>query len=404
VPEFDQSGNHTGIRYNEYKFPVHHMEDDGSQNSPVAMGYRNDIPYADKNSGSVFKRVDTLPMHLGSVQCNPSIQSQAGGKDHDADKDFLQIADTYNNKGQMVPYGTATTDQGKFNEFVQWNRMNNPIVKRYEREAMTQDEEVQQIKKDLSDLKVSNEHITGKLVGMLDLPRNIAGTGAYRRELLQLHKKQARTVENLEKQLQEINAVYILQALNEAKLPYRVKDFIDRGGEDLNVGVLNNRELRAKIALAGNSNVTGGDNPINLHPTSTSLLSDLVNPDNGNSFHSLLTRYKEEHPDLSKELVKNINDLLTMFQDSSANLNEMRGISIAQRSVSAGKNSVGVAANGVPTLSFFMEHKTAIDPKAAITYNGVKYDSLGGKLSTDGVRKFEALMSYINTMTDNAKL
>lgn len=404
VPEFDSNGVHTGVRYNEYKFPIHHKDDNGSQDSPVAMGYRNDIPYADKNSGSVFKRVDTLPMHLGSIQANPSAQSKAGGKDHDADKDFLQTADTYSSNGEMVPYGTATTDQGKFNEFVQWNRMNNSVVSNYEKQAMAEDEEVQQIKKDLKDLKVSNEHITGKLIAVTNMPEGIINIRAYRNDLLKQHSTQARTVEELEKQLKEINAVYILQALDEAKLPYRTADFIARGGEKLNVGVQNNMELKAKIALAGNNNVTGGDDPINLRPTSTSLLSNLISPDDGNSFYSLLTKYKEENPDIDKKTLANIDDLLTMFQDSSANLNEMRGISIAQRSVSAGKNSVGVSANGVPTLSFFMEHKINIDPKSAITYDGVKYDTLGGKLSTDGTRKFEALMSYINTMTDNAKL
>lgn len=403
VPEFDASGEHTGIRYNEYKFPIHHLEDDGSQDSPIAIGYRNDIPYADKNSGSVFKRVDTLPIHLGSVQVNPSDQSRAGGKDHDADKDFLQIADTYTNKGELIPYGTATTDKGMFNEFVMWNRKNNPIVRKYERDAMNEDEEVQQIKKDLNNLKISNEHIVGKLVGMTKLPEGIVNLRSARSELMRTHKTQATTVEALETQLQEINGIYILQALDNAKLPYRTDDFMSRGGSNLNVGVQNNKELRAKIALAGNDNVTGGDNPINLRPTSTSLLSDLVKPDDGNSFHALLTRYKAEHTDLDETALKNIDELLTMFQDSGANLNEMRGISIAQRSVSAGKNSVGVAANGVPTLSFFMLHKVPITGDH-IRFNGVDYDYLGGSNATNGIRKFEVLMSYINTMTDNAKL
>ncbi len=343
VPEYID-GNPTGINYSEYIVPIHHIEDGGTIDSPLAMGYRNDIPYAAGNNGNVWKRVDTLPSELGSIQINPSAQSKAGGKDHDLDKDYLQIYSTYSDGEKLIKYGTAETDHDKFEEYLMYQASKN-----------------KQVQSAIKSVEETDKGFVAAVVGD--------------------------------------NRQILIQALADLKLPSTVEEFVEKGGDKLNVGVLNNKELDTKIALAGNSHVAGD---INLTSTSTDLLGNLVKPGAPKSLYDIFNK-KLEDETLTEEQKNNINDLLSTLRPSDININEMRGQSDTASSVWSGKNSVGVAANGVPVLSFALQHKLKVNGEY-ITFNGHKYNSLGSTLTTDGTRKFDAMMTYINTMTDNAKL
>jgi len=578
VPEY-KDGVATGINYSEYLIPVHHAEDNGSADSPVAMGYRNDIPYAAGNNGSVYKRVDTLPAYLGSIEVNPSIQSQAGGKDHDLDKDNLQMYDIYTSNGKLVKYGTATTNDGKFNEYLHYLLKNNKELRDHVKERMKNDA-VQDL---ISELRLTEEQqselierISGNVYS-LQIAKDPTWLYNRRKDLLNQHAKGAqkskKLEEDIQKELEEAKAFYIKEGLQSLKLPATVSEFIARGGESLNTGVINNRELDSKIALAGNNHVASGDNPMNLETTSTALLSDLINPDNGNSYYQIFKRKleedkpnrqksaiavpvttnftrqsvkndpeylylftdnakrtsgsnsidktsqyvkkygqgsypgmtqavirglenaypittmvddkrtqwddskldeyksiidsevghiktaissgqykgikfaaqmpfgkgqisnmresaprvwnymneklkeigidntekvptvieKQERSGLSEEQKRNIENLLRSFEGSDVNINEMRGQSRIHANISAGKGSVGIAANGVPVLSFVQQHNVVV-PGNYIRFGGVDYNKLNETTTTNGTRKFNVLMTYINAMTDNAKL
>lgn len=347
VPEYIDD-KMTGIHYSEYLVPVHHAEDTGTIDSPVAKGYRNDIPYAAGNNGNAYLRVDTLPAYLGSIEVNPSKQSQAGGKDHDLDKDYLQTFDTYSDGEKLHKYGEATTDKDKFEEYVMYQASRNPQVKSLVKELEDTDEGLVQLL--LSD-----------------------------------------------------NKAIVLNALKQLKLPSTVQEFMERGGENLNVGVLNNRELESKIALAGNSHVAGGESPINMETTSTKLLSDLISKKDGNSLYNIFERRLTEDANLTPESRKRIEDLLKSFEISDVNINEMNGQSYTASVIWTGKNSVGVAANGVPVLSFVTQHDIPVSSDY-IRFGGVDYNNLSSTTTQNGTRKFDVMMTYINTMTDNAKL
>lgn len=346
VPKFDESGKPTGLFINEYLIPKQHpLQKLGDS---LSIGYRNDIPYADKNNGNVFEVVGFLPTHLGQIQVNPSAQNRAGGKDLDADKDTMHMSDVYSNSEKLVPYGSATTDKDKFEEYIMWMASNNKRIK--------------------------------SSVKTLEDTDNAAFTAA----------------------LVDDDRQVVIQLLHELNLPATVEQFMTVGGDNINPGVLNNRELESKIALAGNSNVTGGDNPINLRPTSVDLLKNLVSDKVGNSFTSILNRYIDEHPD-DTEGIQHAHDLLKLFQDPDVNMNEMRGRSIIHKAISAGTGGIGIVAKTIQSVSFLMQHPVEIVDNY-ITYNGIDYNKLGDRNSTTGIRKFEAIMAYINTMTDNAKL
>lgn len=347
VPQY-RDGKPTDMSYNECLMPIAHVDDDGTAESPMAMTYGVRIPYADKNSGGVELRVGTLPVELGSIHVGSSAESRAAGEDHDLDKRKMQIYDTYTDGKNLIRYGTATTDKDKFEEYLMYQSTNNSRVKK------------------------AVEELTGSSMEVF----TAALLGDDRQVLI--------------------------AAMKELKLPSAVTEYMAAGGDNLNVGVLNNRELDAKIAMAGNSHITGGDNAINLQPTSTDLLSDLINPDNGNSIYQILNRRLEDS-ELTDVGRKNIEAMMESFTRSSININEMRGQSATASMIWPAKGSVGVAANGVPVLSYVLQHHIPITGDH-IRYNGVDYNKLGADKTTDGTRKFAVIMTYVNTMTDNAKL
>lgn len=452
VPQY-KDGIHTGINYSEYLVPIHDMyDDDGSQDSPIAMGYRNDIPYAAGNNGNTYLRVGTLPAELGSIEVNPSAQSRAGGKDHDLDKDYLQKYSTYVSGGKLVKYGIATTDQGRYGEYIQYQEDHNRNLRATVKRLYDSDPNLKEL---VNDVITSQKYIHDELIQQLidtnrlmshdidegELTTNVGIVDSgekyiygndevgYReatrknvsnvllqhknydalymsakKELTKAFKESSDELTDLYKAVTHIKNILFMRAMQENKLPTTIEEFIQRGGDMLNVGVLNNRELDAKIALAGNSHVAGGDDPLNLEPTSTDLLGDLVKPGVANGFYDIFNRRLNEDTELSDTDKKNIQDLLDSFGKSDVNINEMSGQSRTHSDISAGKGSVGIAANGVPVLSFTIQHKLDVPAGTGITFNGVDHNKLYDLTTTNGVRKFSVMMTYINSATDNAKL
>lgn len=349
VPEYI-NGKPTGLFYNECIMPVQHAEEVGKVPDILSRVYHNRIPYADFNNGSFAKVIDYLSPALGQLIILPAKQMSASGADNDFDTDYVTIPDTYRKGGQLIKYGTVVTDSDKFYE--------------YKRDQLANNREVKQLY--YGDKFYSVEEVTATLLGD-----------------------------------KEVNDFRMGEVLRELKLPSTVDEFIAKGGDKLTNSVLNNRILEGKIVLSGNKYIAEGQDAINMQQTSTDLLGNLVKP--GGYFSDLLETALK-NGEISNEEKQSIQKLLDTFNPPEVNANELYGQSIAHKSNSEGKNSVGAAANGVPTLSLLMQHNVQIDRLFAITYNGTRYDDFGSKNSSDGIRKFTAQMSYINSMTDNAKL
>lgn len=83
------------------------------------------IPTQDKHSMIAFKVVEFLPSEYGSVGIFPKEVIELSGADFDIDSIFVERKDFYMKGDKFVPFGTATTIEGKFEEFIQDQKQNN---------------------------------------------------------------------------------------------------------------------------------------------------------------------------------------------------------------------------------------------------------------------------------------
>ncbi len=332
VPQFDKNGKFTGERFSEGYLPSIY-EDDNTLNKV----YTNRTPYTGKSTGAAVIAVGKFPNWKGSTISLADEVVRGMGADYDFDKYKTHISDTYLSEGKQVPYGTETTDKGMFEEYLMKQADSNRRVKDKVKELIA----------------TSNKAFTAELLG-------------------------------------DSRAV-VIQALTELNLPSTVDEFISAGGDKINIGVQNNKELQAKIALASNDNVTGGDNPVNLKPTSTELLKNLTLPGKPKSLYDVYNRKLTEDANLSDKDKQRIQDLLDSFSESDLNINTMRGIAENHQKISIGKQNVGVSANIVPVLAFLTQHHIEIDGKPV------------AETTADGTSKADLAMAFINAMTDNAK-
>lgn len=126
----------TGDLYSEVVIPAHFqlMYDlkpgDAVPSELFSMlGYR--IPTQDKHSMMSIRVVDVLPAEYGSIVLAPKEIVYLSGADFDIDSLFVQRPDFYvNEEGNAVKYGTATTDEGKFKEYLAYQKENNKDFKK----------------------------------------------------------------------------------------------------------------------------------------------------------------------------------------------------------------------------------------------------------------------------------
>ncbi len=341
VPEYI-NGKPTGLMYNEAIMPAHHIEDVGKVPEVLSRMYSNRIPYDDKNKGAFSKVIDYLSPVYGSVMITPDQEAAASGEDFDLDKRFIHTQDTYSDGEKLIPYGNATTDKDKFEEYLMYQASKNSAVR-------------DKVKK----LEDTDE---GMIASLLSQDRDI-----------------------------------VIAAMRELRLPSTVEEFMKAGGDKLNNGVLNNRILDNKIALASNSHITGGDKPINLEPTDTKRLEDIVQ-----QFQDKLSSALTSES-LSPEEKKALKGVIASLKEPDIDINSMHGISLAAINNWEGKRNVGASANGVPSLSLLMHHNISLSGDG-ITINGIEHNTFGDTHNIKGVRKFAQMMTDINAMTDNAKL
>jgi len=99
------------------------------------------IPTQDKHSMISLKVVGFLPVEYGSVGVFPKEIVFLSGADFDIDSEFIHRYDYYTLKdGTTVKYGSATTNEGKYEEYLKWNLVNNKMLKSKFKELNNSDE------------------------------------------------------------------------------------------------------------------------------------------------------------------------------------------------------------------------------------------------------------------------
>lgn len=317
------------------------------------------IPYVDKNSATSFKFVDQLSVQMGSVIVVPREYYERTGADNDIDKDYVSMPDTYIENGKRVKYGTATSPEGKFEEYKIYQLENNEKVK------------------DLyhGDKFYSNDEVGTTLLdkkGVTDLTS-------------------------------EVNDKRLIEVLRELKLPSNTKEFILSGGENLNNGVLNNRILDSKIAMLNNDSTVKNQNT----PTTTDPLKAIIGKPakNGEVATGLIAELQDGESDFCKNVIK-------MMTEQNVDTNSFLGMVNDRSATMMGADSIGSVATTNIVYSFFNHMRVSLRNNEIII-DGKTFDNFKQNFAWDkesgiyknnpATRIFAALACLTNTMTDNPK-
>ncbi len=337
-PEYDSHGNLIGY-FTETKRPAHYSEEAGGNIlDSLSEGVGTRIPWDDKHQAVVQKVVDIMPAYYGSIMITADRVLEKSGSDMDGDKAFSAIMDTYpTGDGQRRAYGDADNPKDQFEEYIMWQATNNVLIK--------------------DSVRTLENTFEGSLSSLLDSDRQI-----------------------------------VIAALKENKLPSTLQEFMARGGEDLNNGVLNNRILQQKIALLSNDHISGGEeNAIINQATDTSPIKNLVDPDDPNSIIALLKGLG----------MKDTDPIIKQLQgNSSIDINTLRGMGEVFDSAMEGKKDIGAAIIAVMTGGLLQQYNKRGE---GIMFDGKLHDDFGSTQTDDGMRKFSATSAIANTMTDNLK-
>ena len=369
VPEFDEQGNITGY-FTEYMMPPHFREDmnmyneDGSISVAALNAFAVRIPSQDKHSFATTKLVDFLPAFYGSTAVFPHELIEISGADFDIDKVYMQIMDFYRKDGKRVPYGTATTKEGKFTEYVMYLQANNKTFKA----------KLAQLNQE-----ANNEEIYAEEGGVYDNFEDLA------KDLL----------------TRSLESMVIESGLKELGLPSNADEYakaVEEYGE-LNNGVLNNRILEAKIKLQNNEAVVKskeGSTPTAFQVAEVQPLLDLID------------KFKDKFPILSNVLVEIGSDVDSMIGQYKAFKNNKEGA----RNIGPAVNAMLVYAvmNSFGSQTKIRETNGSNEELFVLTIDGHKFNSYEHNKaynkdtdSYDGERIFYHISAIVSAMTDNAK-
>jgi hypothetical protein len=463
VPEFDSKGKIIG-RYTEFILPAHFAEDlnlDLSKPLPdwIAKAFGVRIPSQDKHSFVSLKLVDFLPAYYGSTGIFAHELIEISGADFDIDKLYMHIAETYTKKGLRVPYGTETSKEGRFNEFVTWNFLNNKDFKKAVKEKLDVDpsfqktiknlKELTELKKGLFDLlnKVPEseksireslrtallisrmmdhyfaDNLNVSYVDYIEDNTSLEEVGFNRdlnemlakldlRELQQIEReygldvvptilKSIPQIKDLNNQLIDIKNKAAGEALKELGLPFNVETYAEESKKgELNNGVLNNRILNSKLLLLNNDKMT--KEGIAFEVASVDPLKDLV---------------KE-----LKEMFKDVPEMMEILDEPEVDTDSLFGKYKSYKSNKEGSRNIGPAVNamlvygilnsfGIKLRDEFTNKKGEKEKLFRFKLNGIEFGTYAENRSfnfeTGGYDSKDRIANMISTlvsaMTDNAK-
>ena len=351
VAEYDSQGHIVG-RFSEYIRPAHYKEEMNGPVDSLSRGFGIRIPSDDKHSYISLRMVDTMPVQYGSVGIFPHELVEISGADFDIDKMYISIPDTYTKNGTRIAYGTADTAEGQFSEYVEYTFQNNKDLKNKVQNRLKTDADVQELLKELHRGKEQLDELLQQIIDnnrfIGDHEGNLKLFKETKKSLIAAYKESGQGIEELKDTISQIEAVFKLQAMEEAHMPSTVQEFIQAGGADiLNNGVLNNRILAERLALQSNSAIAG---PIADTPTSTDPLTTLAD--------SL-----EQQGLIQPEANTEVNSLI--------------GKTVAYGNNKEGERNIGAAANAVQDYSLLNQFGVRVEQDSSIILDGHDYTSFG---------------------------
>jgi hypothetical protein len=446
VPEYDSNGKIIG-RFTEFLMPPHFAEYlnlKPGQPIPdhIAKMFGVRIPSQDKHSFISLKLVGFMPAYYGSTAIFPHELIEISGADFDIDKLYMHIYDTYSKGDRRVPYGSRSSKEGKFEEYVRWNLDNNKSFKddlnklketnpRYQ-EVIKKIANLKKLEKDI-DLAYDNvqesedvikegfktaimasrfvDNIVSQLVGPFNLSDKSLNIKEYsdtfntlensyfikdlNESIDKLDEKEKRDFilsmgvtwfeefQDLSEQLKDIESKLISDSLKLNKLPSSIIEYA-KEKKELNNGVLNNRILEQKINLLNNQHMTaGGNKAIAFEVASVKALSDLLDEDIPGSLIDLLSTVDEQG---NKVLPKDIEKILI---EGKTDVDSIIGKYKAYKNNKEGSRNIGPAVNSMLVYAILNNFKinlrdTAIDSKTGLPFKMYKFKLNGHEFSTYG--------------------
>ena len=382
VPEYNDKGEIVGY-FSEYMLPPHFREDmilynkDGSISDAARMAFGVRIPSQDKHSFISIKLVDFMPAFYGSTGVFPQELIEISNADFDIDKLYTHILDTYysREKGERVAYGTATTKEGKFAEYVLYMSRKN-----------------RRFKEKLAELNNIGIKYNSALENY-DISGNIEDTPVTKYDNIE------DLMQDLNGSKSEVARMKELIALKELGLPSNPDEYqqaVNEFGEQNN-GVLNNKILYAKIKLHNNEGMVlsrDGKTPVAFQPAEVdpliNILEDLI----------------EEYPIL--------NHILT---EGGVDVDSLPGKKKAQKNNKEGSRNIGPAVNAMLVYAILNHAKIEYrltnskgEPFKTLridgnNFNAYKYNRAFNSETGayDGERIAYHISALVQAMTDNAK-
>jgi ribA/ribD-fused uncharacterized protein len=359
VKEYDVKGVFTGQRYTEMLMPAHFQSvmdlvENGTMNMPEVTSkmFAIRIPSQDNHSTINVKHVDFLPAFYGSSAMFSQELVEISGADFDIDKVYAQIKEFYVKEGKFHEYGKATTDSGKYDDYIQY------INEKVKKSGTIYAEAFQLYKNDNQSARIQNSADGSDVTIASDAGLSERGIKALQMLGLPITKEQ-----------------YLEYKIEQGVEPY--------------VAPMNNEILDYKYALMGNTGVTetNVENELPISYTSASL-DILINE------LDELTKLSDVFADRNQEDNVDIDNILGKLKAFASN----KGASI------------GSIVSPNVNLSLLTEYGIKIkEGGPTIIINGITFNDFGvlreqfADETLVGNRKQDIISALITMATDNAK-
>lgn len=437
VPEYDIKGNITGY-YTEGLRPFLFDTEISNQKFDDTYEYTlsSRIPGTSAHSNTYVKWVDTISLMYGDTAIYSKDVMTRDGHDKDLDKGFGQMYDTYVKDSKRYKYGSATTPEGKLEEFVIYQMSQNKELQRRVRDYIKADEDVQDLYEELSkkkyeqsDLGFQIKEIKRYLFDEKDVKSFDIITGTVEEispEGLSIHIDQIERInkvnydklwkqslrelktalsENKESKreiydiLEDIKNGITLRVMRELKLPTTLSEFLKEGGEKLNKGTQTNIALSAQMSLLSSNHISGGGlQAIINRPTTTDHVLSFIN----NLVDTLsITEEGQNINPLTQKIIDRLND-------KEYDQNGMLGQLKAYDANSTGKSDVGAIANMIQVAHILNQFDVHLRDEFGIVHNGRTLNTYSGNITyaegdeKDG-SKFQGLDTIAQMDVDAAK-
>lgn len=397
VPQYNHVGEITGY-FTEYMMPPHFRElmELGNASIPEALLYAFGvrIPSQDKHSLFSLKLVDFLPAEYGSMGIFPKEMIEISGADFDVDKLYIQITSFFTQKNknkhgktttEWVRFGSnATTIKEQYEQYLHWHRLNNPYLKDAVRQISLQHEKLHEHESKLLELLAQKRQLT----------REFDNNKTAKEHLVQQIGELNNAIDQVESRIENVNEEIKNMAMIQAGIILDVQEFQDRlkSEGELNVGVLNNRLLDAKIQLLTNQHQQ--ENGIPFQVANLKPLEEVE-------------RDARVQPGVITEMNLQVDTPLGKTKSFGNN--------------QEGKSNIAPAVNAMLSFTFLNKYgikfrdryaKNKLIYKLSLnghTFDGysntksAQFDESGNFIGYNGPRILNVISAIITAMTDNAK-